>query len=184
VTGKGDGPVIRSLIKSPPDLTKLSEANHGVFAFSHVYDVIDGRIEVISHGTRDMPVWGEVYRREVGSQQNGMVSNFLAKEVAGSIVRARILALIEYISTLQRQVVPKPLAGVRSACTLAKPVYCTMEDFWALELGGGTRHSRRGLRKDKLKRATKLHAALGPAGAISTGTPPRSREALASGHLR
>jgi hypothetical protein len=57
--------------------------------------------KLISHGTRDMPVWGEVYRREVGSQQNGMVSNFLAKEVAESIVHARILALVEYISTLQ-----------------------------------------------------------------------------------
>jgi hypothetical protein len=29
---------------------------------------------------------GEVYRREVGSQQNGMGRNFLAKKVAESIV--------------------------------------------------------------------------------------------------
>jgi hypothetical protein len=100
-TGKGDGPVIRSLIKAPPDLTKLSEANHGVFPFSHVYDVIDGRIQVMTHGTRDMPVWGEVYRRESGFRQNGVAPNFLSKEVAESIVRVRMLALIEYISTLQ-----------------------------------------------------------------------------------
>ena len=37
VTGKGDGPAAKSLIKSPTDLTKLSEANKGVFPISRVY---------------------------------------------------------------------------------------------------------------------------------------------------
>src|SRR6202040_2093070 len=68
VTGKGDGPVASSIKKSPADLTKLSEANKGVFPISRVYDVIDGRVEVMTHGTRDMPVWGEIYTRELISQ--------------------------------------------------------------------------------------------------------------------
>jgi hypothetical protein len=97
VTGKGDGPVIKSLIKRPPDLTKLSEANKGVFPFSRIFDVIDGRIEVIIHGTRDMPVWGEVYMREWSS---GLPLNF-SKELGEAMVRIRMLMLIEYIASLQ-----------------------------------------------------------------------------------
>jgi hypothetical protein len=97
-TGKGNGPVIKSLIKPPPDLTKLSEANKGVFPFSHIYDVIDGRIEIIIHGTRDMPVWGDVYRREWNS---GLPPTLLSKELAEAMVRVRMLMLIEYIASLQ-----------------------------------------------------------------------------------
>ena len=98
VTGKGDGPVASSIKKSPADLTKLSEANKGVFPISRVYDVIDGRVEVMTHGTRDMPVWGEIYTRELISQ---LPRDFLSQEMIGAIVRVRILGLIEYISTLQ-----------------------------------------------------------------------------------
>ena len=96
VTGKGDGPAAKSLIKSPTDLTKLSEANKGVFPISRVYDTIDGRIEIIAHGARDMPVWGEIYTRELKYP-----GNMLSKEMTESMVRVRMLALIEYISTLQ-----------------------------------------------------------------------------------
>jgi hypothetical protein len=52
------------------------------------------------HGKRDMPVWGEVYKPTWGSAQTG-IPLYVSKELAESIVRARILALIEYISTLQ-----------------------------------------------------------------------------------
>jgi mono/diheme cytochrome c family protein len=99
VSGKGDGPVAKSLSPPPADLTKLAEANHGVFPISRVYEIIDGRIERLVHGSRDMPVWGERY-------MEGMISrdspDFQSKELAEAIMRARILALVEYISTLQR----------------------------------------------------------------------------------
>jgi mono/diheme cytochrome c family protein len=98
--GKGDGPVAKVLKLVPADLTKLSEANKGVFPFAHVYEVIDGRFEVATHGKRDMPVWGEVYKPSWSSGQSALPPLF-SKEVAESIVRSRILALIEYLSTLQ-----------------------------------------------------------------------------------
>jgi hypothetical protein len=98
VTGKGDGPVAKSIKKPPADLTKLSETNKGVFPISRVYDVIDGRVEVMTHGTRDMPVWGEIYARELISQ---LPRDFLSKEMIDIMVRVRILGIIEYISTLQ-----------------------------------------------------------------------------------
>ena len=97
-SGKGDGPVAKSLTKKPADLTKLSENNQGVFPISRVYDVVDGRVQVIIHGTREMPVWGDVYTRELSGR---MPRDFMAKELADAMVRVRILMLIEYISTLQ-----------------------------------------------------------------------------------
>jgi len=96
VTGKGDGPAAKSLIRSPADLTKLSEANNGVFPISRIFAAIDGRIEVIAHGTRDMPVWGELYTRELKYP-----GSTLSREMIEYMVRARMLALMEYISTLQ-----------------------------------------------------------------------------------
>jgi mono/diheme cytochrome c family protein len=100
VSGKGDGPVARTLKLRPADLTSLSKTNKGVFPFSRVYEVIDGRFEVEAHGKRDMPIWGEIYKPTWNSIQSP-VPPVYSKEVAESIVRSRILALIEYISTLQ-----------------------------------------------------------------------------------
>jgi mono/diheme cytochrome c family protein len=99
ISGKGDGPVAKSLRTAPPDLTKLSEANNGVFPVSRVYEVIDGRIERLVHGSRDMPVWGERYMQGMISRET---REFTSKELAEASVRTRILALVEYISTLQR----------------------------------------------------------------------------------
>ena len=56
-TGEGDGPRGKNLTTRPSDLTRLSEANKGVFPFVHVYEVIDGSLDVVMHGPRDMPVW-------------------------------------------------------------------------------------------------------------------------------
>ena len=96
--GKGDGPVAKSLVKPPPDLTKLAEKNNGVFPVSRIYEVIDGRIQTLVHGTRDMPVWGSVYMQGLTNPTSGA---YTSKEMAEAIVRARILMLVEYISTLQ-----------------------------------------------------------------------------------
>jgi hypothetical protein len=100
-SGKGDGPVAKTLKRAPADLTKLSQANKGVFPVTRTYEVIDGRFEVVAHGPREMPVWGEIYKPTWGSAQSGIPPYSVSKELAESIVRARILALIEYISTLQ-----------------------------------------------------------------------------------
>jgi mono/diheme cytochrome c family protein len=99
VSGKGDGPVAKSLSPPPSDLTRLSEANNDVFPVSRVHEVIDGRIESLIHGTRDMPVWGDRYMQEMISRES---RDFVSKEWNEAIVRRRILALVEYISTLQR----------------------------------------------------------------------------------
>jgi hypothetical protein len=45
-----------------------------------------------------MPVWGDVYRREMQSHWR---ADLLSEELIQVIARVRILMLIEYISTLQ-----------------------------------------------------------------------------------
>ena len=98
-TGKGDGPSAKSLKIRPADLTKLSEANKGVFPISRAYNVIDGRIEVLTHGTRDMPVWGDTFRKDLTAR---LPRDFnMPKELTDEMVRERIIGLIEYISTMQ-----------------------------------------------------------------------------------
>jgi hypothetical protein len=98
-TGEGDGPRGKTLATRPSDLTRLLEANKGVFPFVYTYQVIDGSIDVVMHGPRDMPVWGDTYRRDVQSRLPG----HSADHVLDAMARVRILELIEYISTIQRK---------------------------------------------------------------------------------
>lgn len=94
--GDGNGPYAHLLNKSASDLTKLTRNNKGVFPFARVYEVIDGREIVKGHGERDMPIWGNAYRIIAGERYFDVPYN---PEV---FVRSRILALIEYISRLQK----------------------------------------------------------------------------------
>jgi len=58
-TGRGDGPVAKSLRPEVPDLTRFAQRHGGFFDRELVERVIDGRHVIASHGTRTMPVWGE-----------------------------------------------------------------------------------------------------------------------------
>lgn len=97
--GRGDGPYA-PLIETPPaDLTVLAKNNGGIFPLARVYEAIDGEREFLAHGPRDMPVWGWEYRADLLERYGDA-----AFEEAGDLyVRARILALAEYISRLQQK---------------------------------------------------------------------------------
>jgi mono/diheme cytochrome c family protein len=97
-SGKGDGPLVEFLKKPPTDLTIIQKNNKGVFPFARVYGVIDGRLPVLVHGPRDMPVWGREYRQDAADLTRGFS---ITPEDAESYVRGRIIALIGYIYTLQ-----------------------------------------------------------------------------------
>lgn len=94
VDGKGKGPLVELLRRSPPDLTQLAKSNQGVFPMSRLYEVIEGA-NVPAHGSRDMPVWGLDYR--IKDAEYYMDTPY----DAGALVRSRILALLEYINRLQ-----------------------------------------------------------------------------------
>ena len=94
ITGKGNGSVAELLRKSPPDLTLLAKNNQGVFPMARLYDVIEGA-NVPAHGSRDMPVWGRDYRIKDAEYYMDVPYD------AEAMVRARILALLEYLNRLQ-----------------------------------------------------------------------------------
>jgi mono/diheme cytochrome c family protein len=96
LSGKGDGYLRSQLANRVPDLTVLARNNKGVFPFDRVYQIIDGRQEVKSHGPREMPVWG----RSFNLQSSIYFENYPRQDVE-SAARSRILALTEYIYRLQ-----------------------------------------------------------------------------------
>lgn len=102
LSGKGDGPVSDFLSGAVvPDLTVLQSNNGGVFPVTAVYEMIEGSDTVSAHGTRDMPIWGNRFRRRASGENDpdphllGMSSERYAK--------TRILALIEYLASIQVQ---------------------------------------------------------------------------------
>jgi mono/diheme cytochrome c family protein len=95
--GKGDGPSANMLRVKVADLSILQKNNKDVFPFKRVYEVIDGREAVAAHGSRTMPVWGDVFSREAADWN---LPPSVDKE---SFIRGRILSLTEYISRLQEK---------------------------------------------------------------------------------
>ena len=89
-SGKGDGVMTSQLTKPPSDLTTLTKRNGGVFPVQRISEMIDGRTSVVigSHGAREMPVWGHVYRSEDTQPRDLHARN-------------RISSLVDYLSRIQ-----------------------------------------------------------------------------------
>jgi len=97
VDGSGNGHLRDFLVKSPADLTTLSQRNDKVFPFQRVFQVIDGRSSIGAHGNREMPIWGADYRAQAMS-----MSGALASPQPEAFVRHRINLLVEYIARIQK----------------------------------------------------------------------------------
>src|SRR5579862_2752861 len=83
--GKGNGPAADALKKAPADLTQIARKNGGTFPKVRVMRVIDGADVIAAHGSRAMPVWGNIFRSLEGSSSESL----------------RVNALMEYIGNLQ-----------------------------------------------------------------------------------
>jgi mono/diheme cytochrome c family protein len=88
--GKGDGPLAANLRTAPADLTRLARRAHGKFDAEKVRRAIDGRQRVPSHGTSDMPVWGDAFKNA-------------AEGYSEERVKARIDALVDFLKTIQEK---------------------------------------------------------------------------------
>lgn len=93
-TGRGDGPFAGILRTQPADLTLIAARRGGAFPDAEIARFVDGRLVPAGHGTREMPVWG----RWLGTP---IAEGTTSDEVA----RGEVLAMIEYLKTLQR---PEP----------------------------------------------------------------------------
>ena len=58
---RGGGEIAGTLSKRPTDLTRITAKNDGVFPAERLALIIDGRVEVAEHGSREMPTWGELF---------------------------------------------------------------------------------------------------------------------------
>lgn len=98
IMGIGDGPVARSLLIKPADLTQLSAKNGGKFPEQRVIKTIDGRLMPQAHGSSDMPIWGQWFAIQA------MAEGVLQEDLAGieDEVAQRLTGLVEYLKVIQR----------------------------------------------------------------------------------
>jgi len=89
--GRGNGPVGRDLKVRIPDLTVLQSKNKSIYPLDRVMSSIDGSRVVRGHGTRNMPVWGEIFRKENEKERYTELT---------SLLKAKLIA--EYVGTLQK----------------------------------------------------------------------------------
>jgi mono/diheme cytochrome c family protein len=97
LTGKGDGPNAKGLGKPLADLTKLSQSTNGIFPLLRVYSIMDGRLEILIHGPRDMPNIFETFKKDVMSRRG----DYMSAELVESLARLRMIEVIQYIMSLQ-----------------------------------------------------------------------------------
>jgi mono/diheme cytochrome c family protein len=84
--GKGDGPASSEFKIPPANLTLLAKNHDGKYPESYVAQVIqNGPRDAKAHGSKDMPVWGQLF----------------SALQSGSTVKLRIFNLNKYIETLQ-----------------------------------------------------------------------------------
>src|SRR5579864_3368771 len=76
---KGTGPAADALKKAPADLTQIARKSGGAFPEVHVQRVIKGDDVVGAHGSRDMPIWGELFKSLRGPEESTLRVNSLMK---------------------------------------------------------------------------------------------------------
>jgi hypothetical protein len=86
---RGMGPMADRMRHQPPDLTRFAARNGGVFPSERVRRIIDGR-DVGSHGDRDMPVWGDAFKRTRDGRSD-------------ADVKLRIDAIVKYLEGIQER---------------------------------------------------------------------------------
>ncbi len=89
-SGEGDGTIAEHLRIPPSDLTRIAERNGGVFPVDEVTEIIDGRTFPRTHGSKEMPVWGDAFHIIVGQRGE-------------EAVRDKIHDLTAYLSSIQAE---------------------------------------------------------------------------------
>jgi mono/diheme cytochrome c family protein len=84
----GHGPVAAALKRPPPDLTQLARNDGGVFPRERVQAFVtnDGGLLAAAHGTREMPVWGPIFR---------------GLDPSDTLATVRIANVVRYIESIQ-----------------------------------------------------------------------------------
>jgi len=90
VKADGNGPAAPALTIKAPDLRFLSTRYGNPLPQDQIARFIDGRADVVAHGPREMPVWGEkVWEFPDGQGNQGQIT-------------PRVAALIAYLQSIQQ----------------------------------------------------------------------------------
>lgn len=87
--GKGNGPAVGALKVPPPDLTTLAQKNGGKYPALKVSAVLHGESALAAHGSKEMPIWGELFWSMSGGHEQE--------------VQQRVANLNKYIESLQKK---------------------------------------------------------------------------------
>jgi hypothetical protein len=93
--GRGAGTKAFGLSVEPPDLTTLRQRNNGVFPRERLRGIIDGREDINTHTDREMPVWGQLFKRDAEEGLGGADGD-------EATIEQRIETLIDFIVSFQR----------------------------------------------------------------------------------
>lgn len=88
--GAGDGPVADDLEAQPPDLRRLTIRHDGTFPRQAIVEMVDGTTQVAAHGTREMPVWGNIWSEDLEGN-----------EISPEVAEQRIEELVAYLRSIQ-----------------------------------------------------------------------------------
>jgi len=89
--GSGSGPAATALKTAPTDLTTLSRKHGGAFPTDHVQTVLKFGVENPSHGSQEMPIWGDL-----------MMSLNKTSPNSGQEIHQRIVNLTSYLQQMQK----------------------------------------------------------------------------------
>lgn len=86
--GHGSGPVAPALRVAPTDLTTIAARNAGTFPHARVESFVTGDQDHLlpAHGSKDMPVWGPIFR---------------ALDANDTANRVRIANIVGYLESIQ-----------------------------------------------------------------------------------
>ncbi len=93
--GRGTGSMAGELKTPPADLTRIAARRNGVFPQAEILRIVDGRDPVVSHGSREMPIWGLEFRSQV---QLGPASE--------GVARGQALLIVRYLERIQVEDAP------------------------------------------------------------------------------
>ena len=86
---RGNGPAVGSLAVAPSDLTLLTKRyGQGKFPAEDVKKIVGEPIKITAHGSREMPIWGDLFNPKAAADQQ------LANE--------RFKRLVEYLESVQQ----------------------------------------------------------------------------------
>ncbi len=87
--GKGNGPAAAALKVPATDLTALAQKNSGKYPALKVAAVIRGEDQMAAHGSKEMPIWGNLFWNMSGGHE--------------AEVQQRVTNLNKYIESLQKK---------------------------------------------------------------------------------